>query len=342
MKKTFYFILPALLLTACYPDYIRDYDDGAAIYTAYQYDLRTFVLGEDASFDFTVALGGVMENKKDRPVRVSIDNSLLSSDLSALAPDGGYGPFTAIDAFLGNGLFGTVCQRYVTDEVKAAGITSLLPLPESYYSVSGLDKLQIKSGRHTGVVTIHASDAISADARVFAPYYALGFRIESADADQVPAERSFEIIAVKCENRFFGQWGRSGSTTISDASGNVLDTQRYEESLADATVCNLVTVDAVTVNCDKMGDLPGGMLLTIASDNTISITPTDPSVSIEPVPGEPSCFNAATLLQDRVLHLNYRYTEYGLTYTVKDVLKFRSRTRDGVLEWQDEHPENYN
>lgn len=342
MKKPYIFLAAAMLLSACYPDYVLDYDGGTAVYTAYQYDLRTFVLGEDESFDFTVALGGVEENRKDRAVDVRIDDALLSADLSTLAPDGAYGSFTALDAFLGNGRFGTVCQKYVTDEVRATGISSLEALPSTHYTVSGLNGLQIRSGRHTAAVTVRAADLMKADPRAFAPYYAIAFRIASADADRVPPERSFEVIAVKCENRFFGQWSCSGSTTVSDASGNVLDTEEYEASLSDDQVYNLTTVDGVTVRCDKLGNLPGGLLLTLSGDNTLSLTPEDPSVQIEPVPGEPSFFNGAALLQDRELHLNYRYTEYGITYTVRDVLHFRSRVRDGVLEWQDEHPENYN
>ena len=59
---------PLLLLVGCYEPYVVDYEY-SAVYTAYQYDLRSFVVGEDMTFDFGAVLGGVMENTADRIVR---------------------------------------------------------------------------------------------------------------------------------------------------------------------------------------------------------------------------------------------------------------------------------
>lgn len=341
MKKILVFLSAALLAAGCYPSYIRDFDGGSGVYTAYQYDLRTFVLGEGESFDFTVALGGVMDNTKDRPVKVVVDNSLLSLDLSTLS-EGEYPSFTALDAILGseNG-FGTVCQRYVSDEVRAAGLTSLTPLPESYYQISGLDGMTIRAGRHTAAATVTATEAIAEDPRAFAPYYALGFRILDADADELEPERSFEVIVVRCEHRFFGDWTLGGTTSVSDAAGNDLGSSSYEASQADEKVCTLTTVNASTVRANRLGQNPGRLLLTLNADNTITVASDDPAVTVSEIPGEPSTFNGAKLLQDRVINLNYKYVTGGYTYTVRDELRFRSRVRDGVLEWRDENPENY-
>ena len=67
--KLYLILLTAVLVSSCYENYLKSYDYDA-IYTAYQYDLRTFVMGESQSFDFTVALGGVDNNDRDgnRPV----------------------------------------------------------------------------------------------------------------------------------------------------------------------------------------------------------------------------------------------------------------------------------
>ena len=65
--------LAGVLVTGCYDDYMVDYDYDA-IYTAYQYDLRTFVLGEKQGFDFTVGLGGLDHNDRDRKVSVSLQS----------------------------------------------------------------------------------------------------------------------------------------------------------------------------------------------------------------------------------------------------------------------------
>ena len=65
-------LLLSFLLTSCYEKYTMDYEHTAA-YVAYQYDLRTFVIGEGMKFNFTVALGGVVKNTHDRSVQVVID-----------------------------------------------------------------------------------------------------------------------------------------------------------------------------------------------------------------------------------------------------------------------------
>ena len=70
-------LLLSFLLTSCYEKYTMDYEHTAA-YVAYQYDLRTFVIGEGMKFNFTVALGGVVKNTHDRSVQVVIDDALLS------------------------------------------------------------------------------------------------------------------------------------------------------------------------------------------------------------------------------------------------------------------------
>ena len=38
-------LLLALFCSGCYDDYVEDYDH-SGVYVAYQYDLRTFVVGE--------------------------------------------------------------------------------------------------------------------------------------------------------------------------------------------------------------------------------------------------------------------------------------------------------
>ena len=316
MKKIIFLFLSALmLLTGCYPDYVRDYDEGTGVYTAYQYDLRSFVMGENESFDFTVALGGVISNDRDRKVKVVLDNSLLTSDLAQLAPEKNYPSFTALNAILGAGSFGNICQKYVTDDVKAAGITALAPLPESYYKVSGLDAMTIKKGRHTAAVTIKATDFIKEDPKVFAPYYALAFRIESADADHLDPEKSFEVIVVRCENKFFGDW----------------------KSTSGTAVYTMTTKDDKSVYVTGLA--PAKLVFTFNDDNTVSVSSADPSLTI--AAGATASFNGAKLLQDRVINVSFDYTYQGQTQTVSEEMKFQSRVRDGVLEWQDENPENY-
>ena len=82
-------LLLSFLLTSCYEKYTMDYEHTAA-YVAYQYDLRTFVIGEGMKFNFTVALGGVVKNTHDRSVQVVIDDALLTDDLLLRKGDGSF------------------------------------------------------------------------------------------------------------------------------------------------------------------------------------------------------------------------------------------------------------
>ena len=347
MKRIqFYLIaLAGVLVTGCYDDYMVDYDYDA-IYTAYQYDLRTFVLGEKQGFDFTVGLGGLDHNDRDRKVSVSLDNSLLTADLSTFSSsDAGVESFTAIDAFMGNPGLGYVSQGYVTEEVKNAGITGFEPLPEAFYKIDGLNSLTIEKGRHTAYATITANDAITSDPKTLKPYYALGFKINSADADKMIPEMSFEIIAVKVENKHFGYWYYEGvKTIVSDNGGSVISSTTYKADLnqADALSCYLTTKDFNVLSANKVGGEEGEILLTIAPDKTITVSSPEGGPVIQPVAGSPSFTNDALLLQDREIHLNYSYSNGdGTSTVVADVLRFKYRIRDGVLEYQDENPDHY-
>ena len=204
----------------------------------------------------------------------------------------------------------------------------------------GIDGLTIRKGRHTAAVTVRATDEILSDPKAFTPYYALGFRIVNADADVLVKEKSFEVIAVKCENRFYGNWYHGGRTVVrSDATGEVVSTDEYELTLpqADSKVYRLTTVDAVSVKTDRMGGRTGSLLLTFNGDD-ITVSSADGSdIIINPIQGHPSRFNGAKLLQDREISLNYCYSNGdGTTTYVYDVLKFRNRVRDGINEWQSE------
>ena len=69
----------------------------------------------------------------------------------------------------------------------------------------------------------------------------------------------------------------------------------------------------------------------------LDVTSADGTAVIEAISGEPSVHNNSKLLQDRQISLNIRCNGNDF----RETLKFRSRVRDGVLEYQDENPENY-
>lgn len=353
MKKYIVLASALLCLTSCYEDFVKDFDYDS-VYFSYQYDMRTIVVGEDESFDMTACLGGVIENARDRQVKVVADDGLLDTDLLAFAPEGflvGEGddaspaePFTANDVF--NGLTPPIGGLYlpsVQSEFQKTGLKALTPLPSDYYQLIGMDGLKIARGNHTGTFTVKATEKMLADDSVIAPKYAVGFRLLSADADSVLAGRNFAVIVVKCESQFYGNWYHGGSSVIKNADGTVFREEFYKFTIPqeEDKIFKLATSGLRSVVTDKYGNNKVGSLkLTFDKDNVITIS----SDVVKLVPdGRKSYANNAKLLQDRILYLNYSYEdeESGRTVEVSDSLVFRSRMRDFALEWQDEHPEYY-
>lgn len=344
MKRFITAISIILGLTACYPDYIMDYSCSAA-YAAYQYDLRTFVYGEDVEVSFTTALGGVVENNRNRKVEVEIDSSILSSDLSVFDPQHRASGFTAIDGLLGRAPIGTLSQDYVSSEVTSAGITSLHPLPDSFYATSG--PVAIKKGYHTGNLFLYPTEEMFSDEKVLKPYYALGFVIRTADADSVILQKSFQIMAIKVENRFWGNWYHGGRrVVVRNTDGTIESDDHYPITFpqSDDRVYNLVTEGFNSVVTDKLSDGEGSLRLVFSEeDDRIHVEDVSGAREIRDILGQPSHHNGAKLIQDREIYLNYSYHDAGGTITyITDTLKFRNRIRDGVNEWQDENSQNYN
>ena len=316
MKKALYLAIALVLATACYKDYVTDYGT-SAVFAAYQYDLRSFVLGEDASFEFQVALGGVMQNTQDRKVTLSLDDGLLAGAVAGMK-----------NKSLSSG-------DYVGNAITEAGITAFKPLPATFRTIEGMDDLVIKKGSHTAAVKISATSAIAADPDAFKPAYAIGFRIDSADADTVLANKNYAVIAVRCENRFYGFWSRSGVTRTYDWTGTKTGETREVASLVDSRQYEFTTVNASSVKCNKVGGFSGQMTLSFDGNN-ISVSSTDGKVSGS------GTFNGETLLQNRQIYLRYRVNKDDGGYDdVRDTLSFRNRIRDGVNEWQDENPAHY-
>ncbi len=345
MKKTIAIAFAAFMMTACYEDYVKDYDYTAA-YIAYQYDLRTFVVGEKMEFQVGSVLAGTIINDKDRLVDIEFDDELVTGDLrefGILVDDEGNEtePFNAFNGMMGEAPYGDLSQGYVTNEIKALGISALTPLPASHYSVSS-DKMTIKKGRHTATITIKAEEeAFLADANTKGPFYAIGYKILTADADTVLRSKSFSVIAVKYENKLYGNYYHGGKTIIKDSNGEIVETKEYYTTIpqAEQRIYTLKTEAPYTLSTNRLGNAEGKLTLVLNEDNTISISADDRTIEQD---GEGCRFNNSKLLQDRKIFLNYKYANGdGTTTYVNDTLTFRNRIRDGINEWQDENPKNY-
>ena len=332
--------LGLLALTGCYEDYVKDFNYSGA-YLAYQYDLRTFVVGEGMEFKVGAVLGGVMENTRDRDVWFAFEDDLVTDDLRLYVPDAET-PFTAFTEMTGTTSVGAVSQDYVKSAMAASGIKALTPLPLESVKVSEDKCFKIKKGYHTGTITIKADSAafLALPGAGPKPYYAIGFHITSADVDTVLLSRSYEVIAVRYENMLFGDWYHNGKTEIRQANGDLVSVSSYHGDINSSDICSLSTVAPDAVVADKLGNTDGKLKITI-NGGAVSLSKADGSaVEVEDMGSK---YNNARLLQNRQLYLNYKFANAdGTVSVVSDTLSFRNRIRDGVNEWQDENPEHYN
>ncbi|MBE6250417.1 MAG: hypothetical protein E7111_02055 [Bacteroidales bacterium] len=316
MKKSILFLASLLVFaTGCYEDYVKDFDK-TGVFVAYQYNYRTFVLDEGEQFKFMVGLGGVMENDRDRKVSLVKAPHLLDGALECMK-----------DA-------NKVSGEYVYNAFSATTIESLTELPDSYYTIDGMDGLTIRKGWHTASIVLKATDQMRNDPKMFGPYYAVAFKIVKADADEIVSGKDYGVVAVKCENRFYGSWSHSCLIEEKNASGEIVSTRYIPYATSDGNAYTLTTVDGNTLTCDKVaGD---------TREMTLDFDGNDITLSSEDGVSGTGRFNGDKLLQNRKLYLEYSYAnESGNTVYVKDTLSFRNRYRDGVNEWQDENPENY-
>lgn len=309
-----------ILATSCYEDYIQDYDHNV-VYFSKQTDIRTFVVGEGMQIKVGVVLGGVRKNTVDRFVSYTMDQSLLNEE--------------TLEAMKGG-------LSYISENV--ASVSSLQMLPSSYYTISDDSKMIITPGEHMGTVTIKADSAkFLSDPLTLMANYALPFKIVKADADSVLQNMDYTVVGLRYENMLFGNYWHGGKTIIKDASGNTVQTVNYftEIPSPESNIMTLKTIAPFSLKTNKIGNKSGSFVITLDNDR-IRISSAEGS-SIEVLPDGESMFNRAKLLQDRKLFLNYKYDNGdGTTAYCTDTLTFRNRIRDGVNEWQDEHPENYN
>ena len=323
MKKILMVLMLAGALVSCYNNYIEDWNyDG--IYFPYQFNVRTFVVGEGTKIEVGADLAGDRTNTKDRKVVFTRDNSLLVNGLKLMKA--------------------AAAEQYIKDAV--APVTTLLPLPSNYYSLSDTSKIVIKAGNTMGsvVVTVDSTIFLSDSKTLFANY-AIPFKLLSADADTILPLKSSAVIGLKYENMLFGNYWHGGITTVKNASGATIQTIAYYSSVnqPENKIWNLKTVAPnalVTNGYSDQTTTKGEMKLTL--DGTNIIVSTNAGSTFAVLPNGASTFNRAKLLQNRNILLNYKYVNAaGNTCYAQDTLIFRNRIRDGVNEWQDENPANY-
>lgn len=322
MKKILIVLMLATAMASCYSNYIADYNY-SSIYFPYQVDVRTFVVGEGMKVEIGAALGGVRENSKDRVVTFTLDNSLVNAATLAQMK---------------------ISSQYIKDAV--APVTTLTPIPAGYYTLSDNSKIVIKAGQHSGSVVMKVDSAkFVADPNTLFANYAIPFYIVSAQSDSLITSKRSAVIGLKYENMLFGNYWHGGVTTVKDAAGNTISTIVYYTAVnqPENKVWKLKTVGPNTLVTNGYSDQTSAkeeMLLTLDGTN-ITVSSRTGATNVV-APNGASTFNRAKLLQNRKILLNYKYVNAaGNTCYAQDTLTFRNRIRDGVNEWQDENPANY-
>jgi hypothetical protein len=323
MKKIFAFLLLSIAAVSCYDDYIFD-NAFSSIYFPYQFDVRTFVVGEGMSIEVGAALGGVRKNTMDRNVTFNFDNTLITPAILAKMKAGAV---------------------YIKDNV--ALVDTLKPMPSNYYTISSNNTIVIKNGQHMGSVVIKPdSAAFLADSlKTFTAKYVLPFYITKADADSVLEPKRSAVIGLRFENMLFGKYWHGGSALV-NRPAKTDTTYKYYTNIpqAEAKVWTVKTLGPNTLYVNGYFDqvtAKNEMLLTL-KNGAITIT-TVAGSTFPMIQDGASSFNKAKLLQNRKIVLFYKYTNpgNGYTYHCTDTLTFRNRIRDGVNEWQDENPDHY-
>jgi len=322
MKKILALIFLSIAMVSCYDSYIYDFDY-ASIYFPYQQDVRTFVVGEGMKIEVGAALGGVRDNVRDRNVSFALDNTLITP------------------AALAN--MKSASQPYIKGP--ATPVTTLLQLPDNYFTISNPNTMVIKTGQYSGTVTIRPDSVnfLNDSLKTMYSTYALPFRITAADADSIRFNKKTNIVGVRFENMLFGNYWHGGVATISRV-GKPDSSVVYRSAVNDiaSKIWTLTTIGPNTLVSNGYFNQTTTKteLRLVLKGNKIYVSANTGSSFAYVQAGE-CTFNRTKLLQERKLFLQYSFVNGVNTYKCIDTLIFRNRIRDGINEWQDENPSHY-
>ena len=171
-------------------------------------------------------------------------------------------------------------------------------------------------------------------------------RLTDCNGTDLMADKATSVVGVRYENMLFGNYWHGGETIVTDASGAEVNRIAYYTTVPqpETRVWTLTTVAPFSLTANAVGgELNGSkaqLTLTQGEGGAITVSAADGADYVVEADGDCS-FNRAKLLQNRKIYLKYKYVKEGLTYHATDTLTFRNRVRDGVNEWQDENPGNY-
>ncbi len=330
MKKIFYlFSLVVLIsISSCenqdwsFPDY-----GTTTVYFAYQYPVRTLVLGNDEVFDNTIdnqhkciikaTMGGVYDNNTTPTVDIDVVNSLC-------------------------------------DNLTFSTGGKVEPMPSNYYTLSS-NQIVIPKGEISGGVEVQLTDAFFADPKSIETTYVIPLvmsNVQNADSilvgealvdnlnrcnagDWNVTPKDYILYAVKYINPWDAIYLRRGKDIIT-SGGSTSTVVRHEQYVENDEVCELSTRSLSEINFGlTLNSQSCNLVLTFDDNNKCTITSDTPGCTASGTgeyveKGELNSFNN----KDRdVLYLDYTVDLGSVTYATKDTLVMRDR--QVKAEWFD-------
>lgn len=315
----------AFLITSCenqeveFPNF-----DYSAVYFAYQYPVRTIVLGEDiydTSLDndhkcmIYATMGGVYANKQRVTIDFVVDNSL--------------------------------CDNLFFD---SNGESPVLPMPSNYYTVAS-NKILLDRDLQGGV-EIQLEDIFFADSKAITNTYVIPLRMTNVvNADSIlsglprvsnPVKcnasdwdvqpKNYVLYCVKFINQWHGNYLRRGKDVISENGESHTDI-RHEQYVENDEVCSISTVSLHSVefpirivNVDNVKETCS-LLLTFDNQDKCTVSALTDGFTASGngefvKKGEKNSWGN----KDRdVLYLDYTIEMNGKTYVTEDTLVARDR-----------------
>ena len=301
-----------------FPDF-----DYSTVYFAYQYPVRTIVLGEDLydtsldnqhKFEIYATMGGVYSNDKQITIDIAVDNSLTNNMFFSAG-----NPVMPMPAN-----YYTLAANQIKLDKNFQGAVGV-QLSEAFFA----DKNSLKN---TYVVPLKMTNVNNADSILSGnPKYSGALRGNPADWDVLP--KDFVLYCVKFINQWHANYLRRGvdQITINGTSKTVV---RHKQYVENDELSNLISASLMSNEFPVSVENAEGvkqtctLLLTFDSSNKITVsTTTEGYTSTGSGPFVPKCEKNSWGNTDRdVVYLNYNITSNsGVAYATKDTLVVQGR-----------------
>lgn len=301
-----------------FPDF-----DYSTVYFAYQYPVRTIVLGEDLydtsldnqhKFEIYATMGGVYSNDKQITIDIAVDNSLTNNMFFSAG-----NPVMPMPAN-----YYTLAANQIKLDKNFQGAVGV-QLSEAFFA----DKNSLKN---TYVVPLKMTNVNNADSILSGnPKYSGAFRGNAADWDVQP--KDYVLYCVKFINQWHANYLRRGVDQI-NINGTTRTLVRHKQYVENDELSNLISASLMSNEFPVSVENAEGvkqtctLLLTFDSSNKITVSTTTEGYTATGsgtfVPkGEKNSWGN----KDRdVVYLNYNITSNsGVAYATKDTLVVQGR-----------------